>query len=369
MQKKLTSKAEKWEKQYQDIRPQYREYCKKLKDLISELLKRNSILFHVIECRAKTENSFSEKIHRQGKIYSNPLEEITDFCGIRIIVYYNDDIDKICELINEEFIIDEKRSVDKRKILKDDQFGYLSVHKIISLKANRAKLSEWSSFKDFCAEIQIRTVLQHAWASISHTLQYKRESEIPQELHRKLIRLSGLLELADEEFFEVKNKQELIEKKIDENLENKDYNIPINVFSIKIYLQITEIDGRIWDITNTPKQIFKPITDLEDVAPDEMDDYNKLTIACKISGIKTIKELDDTLRMSIPKVKSFFVKFSRKFNPRKDNWYASQIHLITLILIALNKKKRSASNIRKEIGWHIKYVEDALIIGEIFRHN
>ena len=55
-------------------------------------------------------------------------------------------------------------------------------------------------FSNLNAEIQIRTVLQHSWASISHELEYKKITKSRSILQRKLFRLASLIELADEEF-------------------------------------------------------------------------------------------------------------------------------------------------------------------------
>ena len=91
--------------------------------------------------------------------------------------------------------------------LEPDQFGYRSTHYSVRLLPDRAHLPEWRDFAQLRAEIQIRTVLQHAWAAISHALQYKREFEVPSQFRRRLSRLAGMLELADEEFTGVRRDQ------------------------------------------------------------------------------------------------------------------------------------------------------------------
>jgi len=50
------------------------------------------------------------------------------------------------------------------------------------------------------AEIQVRTVLQHAWAEIEHDIQYKSTITIPTEIRRRFVALAGMLEIADREF-------------------------------------------------------------------------------------------------------------------------------------------------------------------------
>ena len=72
--------------------------------------------------------------------------------------------------LQDQFYIDEKNSVDKRKALGDREFGYLSLHRIAMVSPQRGKLIEYLRFKDEPFEIQIRSILQHAWAEIEHDL-------------------------------------------------------------------------------------------------------------------------------------------------------------------------------------------------------
>ena len=91
------------------------------------------------------------------------------------------------------FKVDWDNSVDKRKIHEIDSFGYMSLHYICSMDGFPYRF-----------EIQMRTVLQHAWANMNHDTGYKSGVEIPLEYRRSLSRLSGLLELADEQFSEIR---------------------------------------------------------------------------------------------------------------------------------------------------------------------
>lgn len=180
----------------------------------------------MIESRTKGTDSIREKVDRKQ---IQRIDELTDLSGIRIIVYYQDDIDAIETIISENFEIDKDNSTNKSELYKSNEFGYLSAHYIISTNQERLRLDEWKNTIGLKAEIQVRTVLQHSWASISHELSYKKDYEIPKSLERKLFRLAGLFELADEEFLnireshkylydrlvEIDNKQNFTTQKID----------------------------------------------------------------------------------------------------------------------------------------------------------
>jgi putative GTP pyrophosphokinase len=58
-------------------------------------------------------------------------------------------------------------------------------------------MARYDDLRGMVCEIQVRTVLQDAWAIIQHHLVYKQESQVPRTLQRKLNSLAGLLETAD----------------------------------------------------------------------------------------------------------------------------------------------------------------------------
>ncbi len=125
---------------------------------------------------------------------------MTDLIGLRIIMYYDADVTFAAGLIDRELIVDPALSVDWRMPAERDRFGYASNHLICTLDARRAELPEWRLFADIRVEIQLRTVLQHAWAVVSHQLGYKSVPGLAPEGERRLASAAALLEMADREF-------------------------------------------------------------------------------------------------------------------------------------------------------------------------
>jgi putative GTP pyrophosphokinase len=120
--------------------------------------------------------------------------------GVRIIAYFPSDVDKIVPLIEKEFNIDSKHSMDKRLSSDPAIFGYASVHFVVGFRPEMLKLPEYALFDKMKCEIQVRTILQHAWAEIEHDIVYKSPGEIPFRVRRRFACLAGLLEIADREF-------------------------------------------------------------------------------------------------------------------------------------------------------------------------
>jgi ppGpp synthetase/RelA/SpoT-type nucleotidyltranferase len=181
---------------FDELLPLYTRLADNVKNALIQFLDDLKIDYLDVEFRVKDFKSFYEKIERKN--YKNPFEDIQDFCGLRIILYYPSDLDIITELINKEFNVSE--SVDKQEELEDDRFGYRSYHFIATLKDEWMVAPNYRNLNNLNFEIQARTILMHGWAAINHKLLYKHEKDIPKPFKRNLFRLSALIELADEQF-------------------------------------------------------------------------------------------------------------------------------------------------------------------------
>ena len=124
-----------------ELQPIYHLYSLRVQDLISSILKAHGITPNSVTCREKSLSSLRDKISRDGKSYDNPLDEITDLAGVRVITYFPTDVDKIVPLIEAQFSIDRANSIDKRKSADPAAFGYASVHLIVQLGARTPQLA------------------------------------------------------------------------------------------------------------------------------------------------------------------------------------------------------------------------------------
>lgn len=224
-------------KEYSESRQKdYRHFSEVVSNIIKKILEDKGIKTHSVTFREKSAKSLAEKIMREGKSY-NALEDVTDLAGVRIITYFVSDLDKILPLIYNEFNIDLENSIDKRKSVDPKVFGYASVHLILSLSDARTQLPEYAAFKGLKCEVQVRTILQHAWAEIEHDIVYKSNEDIPFELRRKFASLAGLIEVADREFESLKKDELEIRTQIRTTIENDKIDLPINLDSLLYYLE------------------------------------------------------------------------------------------------------------------------------------
>lgn len=210
------------EDKYAVRKPKFDGLMTALKFSLSHIIVKKDISLFELDGRVKTLDSIRNKMLR--KSYIDPFDDIEDICGLRIVCYYTSDMDAVAELIKEEFHVLEES--DKQKEAEDDRFGYLSRHYIVKLKNEWLTAPLYTDYEGLKFEIQLRTMLMHTWAAISHKLLYKKESDAPREVKRRLNRLSALIELADEQFNAIRQiKNEYVAKfESDEG----DKNTPLN---------------------------------------------------------------------------------------------------------------------------------------------
>jgi ppGpp synthetase/RelA/SpoT-type nucleotidyltranferase len=188
---------------YSGVRRNYEMYAGTLKHLLDVCLR--DLPIHTIEARAKDVSSFGEKAAARNSTdesmpaYPNPLQDITDLTGARIITYFPKSLIRVEEIITREFDVIE-RSDKSTAFEKSGRLGYQSIHLLVRLNGSRTTLREYAPFNGLTAEIQIRTILQHAWAEMEHDIQYKALDQIPTEIRRRFAALAGLIEIADREF-------------------------------------------------------------------------------------------------------------------------------------------------------------------------
>jgi len=260
------------DQKYKTLYSQYEKLGSNLAQAIELLLKENSIPFLSINYRVKDVDSFIGKIEKKN--YINPFEEIEDICGLRVICFYQSDITKIESLVKKELVVLENE--DKSDKLEFDQFGYRSLHFIIKVPEQWQLAPNYRGLENLKAELQVRTVLMHAWAEIEHKLAYKSKSQIPKEFRRKLSRISAKLEEADEQFEDIKReidtrKEQVISTANDAKQFNPD--IEFNLDNLQAFLDFAFSD-RAKDIKSTVS-LFDEMAKYSISLKELVEGYNK----------------------------------------------------------------------------------------------
>ena len=269
--------------EYSASRGSYEDCLNYVENTVKNIIKSESINVHEIIGRVKTVESLSGKVGR--KTYNN-LTDITDLCGIRIITYFNDDVDKIASIIDQEFEVDIANTIDKRKSEDPTKFGYVSLHYVVSLKEENSSPILYSKFKHIKLEIQIRTVMQHAWAEIEHDLGYKSKEDIPDQYRRQFARLAGLIELADDNFVQLKNNIINYEREVKEKLVNLKVELSIDRSTLVTYIKEDEF------YVNSLNEIEKSLGNVKVKTNVDNAKLSTLIQRSKVLGLKTIGDID-----------------------------------------------------------------------------
>ena len=218
--------------EYREAKPVLERMLVEIPALLRETLAKNGIIVTTVDARIKTEESLKGKLELKGAKYAT-LSDITDIFGARIITFYTDDVDRIAAMVEQLFEIDWDNSVDKRMLHQLDSFGYNSLHYI-------CRMPEFP----YRFELQLRTTLQHAWASINHDIGYKTGVEIPREYLRRINRLSGILEMADDEFSHIRSEITDYRRRVQQLVQNgKLDDVLLDGDTFNSYLQARPFDS------------------------------------------------------------------------------------------------------------------------------
>jgi ppGpp synthetase/RelA/SpoT-type nucleotidyltranferase len=261
----------------------YEDYARSLKAILDNCATEDSLNPHSIAFRAKTPESFEEKASRISAAnpsepkYSDPLTQITDKAGVRVITYFLSALDAFDSIIREQFDVVEKLTKSSGA---PDRFGYQSVHYLVRLRLERTAWPEYRRFAGLVAEIQVRTILQHAWAEIEHDMQYKAVAALPTKVQRRFAALAGLIEIADREFQAIEDEEIALR---DEARKNVDLGrldaVEVTEDSLKAYLDRKYgPDGRMkrWAYASTAGLLrdlgFQSLAQVDDCVSSYNDD-------------------------------------------------------------------------------------------------
>ena len=160
----------------------------------------------MIKGRVKKFENFYRKLLEKSRKQSinSPFDDIFDILGLRIIVPFLEDIERVGSRISETCSIIETKH--KSHDLSIHEFGYDSLHFIMQIPKELRDIVNISD--NLNCEVQIRTILQNAWAEVEHELVYKTSiNKVEDTIRRKLIALNATLSLADINFQEIRDYQ------------------------------------------------------------------------------------------------------------------------------------------------------------------
>lgn len=240
----------------EEIQKQYESYSQYFNEIMNNIIKilRENVKVSAqptYKSRVKSFKSYYKKLLRlkSGDINNTSLVYLTDMMGIRMICAFLEDITLGLEQIKKIFEIKEVEVKGAEK--KFSEFGYESIHVLIKPPAEcipklEGPYAELEPITDeIVCEIQIRTILQDAWAEVEHELIYKTEFnpfDIP--LRRKLASINASLSLADITFQEIRDYQNKLQREIEDRRQSF-YSMADNLLNEKAVKKSEEDINRV----------------------------------------------------------------------------------------------------------------------------
>jgi ppGpp synthetase/RelA/SpoT-type nucleotidyltranferase len=165
-----------YEKKYQTW---YTEFAGVVRDILAKAINGAESVPRPqsIQYRAKEASHLKPKLGARGLLESSSIEdEIKDLAGVRLIFDTNTDVDRFLNsrLIPENFEVHRDQTRIHHPTEENAKQRYQGIHYTVSLNDARTALAEYAKFKGLRCEIQIQTILIHAWAETSHDITYKR---------------------------------------------------------------------------------------------------------------------------------------------------------------------------------------------------
>jgi ppGpp synthetase/RelA/SpoT-type nucleotidyltranferase len=126
-----------------------------------------------VTARAKDVASFikkANKVEDGAPKYSEPLSQIQDQIGARIITFYLSDVEALDGVVMKYFTaIESKLHVPDREW----EFGYFGKHYVLVIPSDVIDESWDKALVPRFFELQIKTLFQHAWSEAEHDIGYK----------------------------------------------------------------------------------------------------------------------------------------------------------------------------------------------------
>lgn len=157
--------------------------------------------------RVKAIDSIVAKAFYRGKCYADSYEGITDKVGVRFVVLLLEDVKLVSEMVASEttWRASKDRDFEEERLSRPLEFTYQSVHYVVKacsgVSSGGVDVPEGTP-----CEVQIRTLLQHAYSELAHNTTYKPRQRATPEVHRAIARSMALIEAADGFFQEANDK-------------------------------------------------------------------------------------------------------------------------------------------------------------------
>jgi ppGpp synthetase/RelA/SpoT-type nucleotidyltranferase len=223
---------------YRSEKPQFDALGRGIIELVKsspQLSRPHSIAFVLPpQSRTKAEDSLLQKAFYRSKSYSDPYIDITDKVGVRFVVLTVDQVRLLKDVIEhlEPFDASLDRDFEEERKRNPTTFVYQSVHYVVRPKES-IEIAGQVIPPGLPCEVQLRTVLQHAYSELTHDTIYKPKTFAEPNIHRLAARSMALIETTDEIFCQALRQFDQLDRSMDPMIEHI-----VGRFSIRVRFQL-----------------------------------------------------------------------------------------------------------------------------------
>jgi ppGpp synthetase/RelA/SpoT-type nucleotidyltranferase len=332
--------------QFEAKRDKLEAFCAKAKSLIEEALQDAGIRYQSVQARVKSKRKLREKYLDPSKGYTK-LDDITDLAGLRIITYYEDEVDQVAEVIKREFEVDPERSVDKRRT-EPDRFGYQAANYVCCHARRRLADVEYKKYAGVWCEIQITSILRHAWSEMEHEW-YDLRDAYPDEIRRRFSRVMGVFELVEAEFIDLKKKRSDYQRSVDVRIQAEVPDLSVDAVSLR---SLIVQDGHVAELDRAVSTRIR--ARLVEVVNDGY--MERLSKAARIAGLSTVNQVRGFLKKyseALPEYAALWLASSLKGRQRKTTRVAMRgisVFYMTTLLIAARGEDQLRDALERTYG-------------------
>jgi ppGpp synthetase/RelA/SpoT-type nucleotidyltranferase len=285
----LSKKAQLFLERYTKQHDTFVEAANELQAFVAETVADLPSPIHTTSARAKRPSSLRSKCRRKG--YLNPAVQVTDLLAVRVIVYFKDHVDIVAARLRSKLQISEAKSRDTRRDLAENEFGYRSLHLIARLLSLEAAKRPALARRWF--EIQVRSILDHAWSEIEHETIYKSGIRYSSDVRRRFKAVAASLEVLEDAFAGLTSERDrLIDQYRDEYGTDRGLDQRFDVARLQAFLEFARPHGLSWRLAERQGM---PFAHGSSTAALEALEGANLATARRLSTIFKSKEFRNTV--------------------------------------------------------------------------
>lgn len=327
--------------EFERQRKSYEEFCRKFEELVQDILKGGGVPAESTDHRVKSHDSTERKVLELEKDFAtwgDFAATLGDLAGVRAIFCYRDEVERAADILRPEFNVHADQPYGFMD-LEPERFGYVTWQFTVSLKDPRSASPEWAAHREKRVEIQLRTLLQHAWAEHSRRWHYKSPGLHDPRLERQLACLAALVEIGDRELCQLVEGFHQIRESYQAHMDAGEFDqVPLDADSLQLYLKNPDTLGSVVTVAK--------LASYDDEVQSRLGEQNKFIRYARECDIDTLADLRSLTENAASRIQDL-VSIREAVVKRSLSRGPAALPLDVLIFLLILDRDEAASLLRR----------------------